>query len=151
MTTTTTTFILCITTALTCISVGCMTGNNAFEPNGPRTMATSFDDQELFRAVEATVVAQGWTIQRRDPHRGTLEIHEPVVGTDGFVTRQRWLVRVTGGTVSAQMFLDFHEDGRWKKYDIVCDGYDYTQEFAFLETVEQTAHTSVTARTVSSR
>jgi hypothetical protein len=149
MTTTMMKSVLVLAAALVGLSAGCMTGNGVYEMNAARSMATSFEDQTLFRAVEQAAAAEGWTVHERNLRSGRLEIHEPVDGSEGFVTRQRWVVQVSDGTVSARMYLDFMEDGRWKKYDLVCDGYGYSQEFTFLETVERTAHETTTARTAS--
>ena len=118
----------------------CVAPGKGFELNSPRNMATGLDDAVLYDAVLELTDAQGWQVMRASARTRWIEAHEPVDTSQGLVSRQRWVFHIDGGIVSAQMFLDFKKDGRWKVYPVVCDTYDYTAEFAMLESIETAAY-----------
>lgn len=86
----------------------------------------------LERAVADWIDARDWWLAGQNPD-GTIIALSPTSSADGLVTRERWIFRVDGHTLTVQAFLDYVKDGAWRSSEQVCSSYRYVREHQALD------------------
>ncbi len=79
------------------------------------------------RALSDWIDNRGWWLAKRG-RDGMIIAVSPTGSADGLVTRERWIFRIAGETVTVQSFLDYVRDGLWQTSDEVCATYRYFRE-----------------------
>lgn len=113
---------------------GCVTFmpvENQFYQTQRMEMARDVPENTVLAAAERNARMQGWDVVMVDTIHGQMEALTPVDGTEGLVTRERWIFTVVQGELSVRMALearDRDDDNRWLSRREVCAGYQYSRE-----------------------